>query len=221
MNINLFKRIARLEAAIAELRMDNTTLRKELSENWSRMSKIERQAAAAISMTSTITDAMAKLPSLAVIEKAVALAKQFDERLDRVRDRIDKNLNDQWAVIKELDNEITKLPSRAVIEKAVASAKQFDKLLDQVRDRIDKNLNDQLAAIKGLDNEMASRKAVEVQLERDRAKRRGYTAAYRERQKAKAEAKAEAERRKANRLEYQRAYRARKKAEKAAQEASK
>ena len=204
MNINPFKRIADLEARLELLEANRAQQQSVMATHWLNIEKVEKQAAAAMSTASTNMDVMTKLPSIAVVEEAVALAKKFDERLDRVRDRIDKNLSDQWAAINELDKEM---------DARMVGAGHLDKRLTA--------LAEDVVLLKALRNvvtpEEVSRKTVEAQIERDRAKQREYNAAYRARQKAKAEA----EIRKAKRMEYQRAYRARRKAQKAAQEAAK
>ena len=67
MNINPFKRIARLEAEVKELRAAHTKLLQDLTDYWNRMAKVEKQAAAAMATASTSMDVMAELPSIAVI----------------------------------------------------------------------------------------------------------------------------------------------------------
>lgn len=183
MNINPFKRIADLEARIAQ---------------------VEKQAAAAMATASTSIDVMAELPSIAVIEEAVALAKKSNSRLDQIRDRFGEDQIDLNTRVNYLEKENN---SRKI------GAAHLDKRISA--------LDEDVVLLKALRNmvtpEEVSRQSIEAQLERDRAKQREYNAAYRARQKAKAEAAA----RKEKRLQYQRDYRARKQAEKAAQGAAK
>ena len=167
MHINPFKRIADLEARIAQM---------------------EKQAAAALSMSATTTDVMTKLPSIAVMDQALEALKILD---------------------KQVDNLMAENKARKV------GAEHLDKRISA--------LGEEVVLLKALRNvvtpEEASRKAIDNQLARDQAKRekerikqRGYNAAYRARQKAKAAEEAK----RAKRREYQRAWQARKKAEQAA-----
>jgi hypothetical protein len=207
MNINPFKRIARLEAEVKETRAAHTKLLHDLTDYWNRVAKVEKQAAAATSMASATMDVMAKLPGIAVMEEAVALAKQFDERLDRVRDRIDKNLSDQWAAINELDKEMDARKIGAEhLDKRISTLGESVVLLSALRYIV----TPEEASRKAVNNQLAQDQA---KLEQERAKQREYNAAYRARQKAKRAE--EAKRIKAR--EYKRAWTARKKAEKDAQ----
>jgi hypothetical protein len=212
MNINPFKRIADLEAKLEAMEADHTKRFIELTDHWNRMAKVESKAAAAMSTASTSMDVMTKLPSIAVVEEAVALAKKFDERLDRVRDRIDKDMLNLVTRVRDLGDRVKYLEGEMDARKESANY-----LHDYV-----KALDKDVALLKALRNvvtpEEVSRQSIDAQIERDRAKQREYNAMYRARQKAKAEAAA----RKEKRLQYQRDYRARKKAElAAAQEAAK
>ena len=206
MNINPFKQIVRLEAEIEAMRESYTTLLVSLPAYWDRLAKVEKQAAAAMATASTNMDVMTKLPSIAAVEEAIGLATKFDGRLDRVRDRLDRDLLNAVTRVRDLEAE---MDARKV------GAGHLDKRISA--------LGEDVVLLKALRNvvtpEEASRKAVNTQLAQDQAKleherikQRGYNAAYRARQKAKAEAAA----RKEKRLDYQRAYRARKKVEQAA-----
>ena len=206
MNINPFKQIVRLEAEIEAMRESYTTLLVSLPAYWDRLAKVEKQAAAAMATASTNMDVMTKLPSIAAVEEAIGLATKFDGRLDRVRDRLDRDLLNAVTRVRDLEAE---MDARKV------GAGHLDKRISA--------LGEDVVLLKALRNvvtpEEASRKAVNTQLAQDQAKleherikQRGYNAAYRARQKAKAEAAA----RKEKRMDYQRAYRARKKVEQAA-----
>ena len=188
MHINPFKRIATLEAEMKAMRENYTTLLRDLPDFWARLAKVEKQAAAALSMSATTTDVMSKLPSIAVMDQALEALKILD---------------------MQVDNLMAENKARKV------GAGHLDKRISA--------LGEDVVLLKALRNvvtpEEASRKAVNTQLtqdqaklEQERIKQRGYNAAYRARQKAKAEAAA----RKEKRMDYQRAYRARKKAEQAA-----
>ena len=188
------------------MRESYTTLLVSLPAYWDRLAKVEKQAAAAMATASTNMDVMTKLPSIAAVEEAIGLATKFDGRLDRVRDRLDRDLLNAVTRVRDLEAE---MDARKV------GAGHLDKRISA--------LGEDVVLLKALRNvvtpEEASRKAVNTQLtqdqaklEQERAKQRGYNAAYRARQKAKAEAAA----RKEKRMDYQRAYRARKKAEQAA-----
>ena len=204
MNINPFKQIVRLEAEIEAMRESYTTLLVSLPAYWDRLAKVEKQAAAAMATASTNMDVMTKLPSIAAVEEAIGLATKFDGRLDRVRDRLDRDLLNAVTRVRDLEAE---MDARKV------GAGHLDKRISA--------LGEDVVLLKALRNvvtpEEASRKAVNTQLAQDQAKleherikQRGYNAAYRARQKAEAAA------RKEKRLDYQRAYRARKKVEQAA-----
>ena len=184
MHINPFKRIATLEAEMKAMRENYTTLLRDLPDFWARLAKVEKQAAAALSMSATTTDVMSKLPSIAVMDQALEALKILD---------------------MQVDNLMAENKARKV------GAGHLDKRISA--------LGEDVALRNVVTPEEASRKAVNTQLtqdqaklEQERAKQRGYNAAYRARQKAKAEAAA----RKEKRMDYQRAYRARKKAEQAA-----
>jgi len=235
MNINPFKRITTLEAEMKAMRENYTTLLRDLPDFWARLAKVEKQMTAAMATASTNMDVMTKLPSIAAVEEAIGLATKFDGRLDRVRDRIDKNLGDQWAAINELDKQmdarmvgaghldkrLTALAEDVVLLKALrnvvtpeeASRKAINNQLPQDQAKLKRAWREAHPNITGywggLNNQLAQDQA---KLEHERAKQREYNAAYRARQKAKAEAAA----RKEKRMDYQRAYRARKKAEQAA-----
>jgi hypothetical protein len=213
MNINPFKRIADLEAKLEAMEADHTKRFIELTDHWNRMAKVESKAAAAMSTASTSMDVMTKLPSIAVVEEAVALAKKFDERLDRVRDRIDKDMLNLVTRVRDLGDRVKYLEGEMDARKESANY-----LHDYV-----KALDKDVALLKALRNvvtpEEVSRKAIsaqsaheQAQIERNRAKQREYNAAYRARQKAK---RAE-EAKRIKQREYKRAWMARKKAEKAA-----
>ena len=206
MNIHPYKQIVRLEAELEAMRESYTTLLVSLPAYWDRLAKVEKQAAAAMATASTNMDVMTKLPSIAAVEEAIGLATKFDGRLDRVRDRLDRDLLNAVTRVRDLEAE---MDARKV------GAGHLDKRISA--------LGEDVVLLKALRNvvtpEEASRKAVNTQLAQDQAKleherikQRGYNAAYRARQKAKAEAAA----RKEKRLDYQRAYRARKKVEQAA-----
>ena len=206
MHINPFKRIATLEAEMKAMRENYTTLLRDLPDFWARLAKVEKQAAAAMATASTNMDVMTKLPSIAAVEEAIGLATKFDGRLDRVRDRLDRDLLNAVTRVRDLEAE---MDARKV------GAGHLDKRISA--------LGEDVVLLKALRNvvtpEEASRKAVNTQLtqdqaklEQERIKQRGYNAAYRARQKAK---RAE-EAKRAKQREYKRAWTARKKAEQAA-----
>ena len=177
MNINPFKRIATLEAEMKAMRENYTTLLRDLPDFWARLAKVEKQAAAALSMSSTTTDVMSKLPSIAVMDQALEALKILD---------------------KQVGNLMAENKARKV------GAEHLD------TPRAWREAHPNITGYWGrLKNVVMQDQA---KLEHERAKQREYNAAYRARQKAKAEAAA----RKEKRMEYQRAYRARKQAEKAA-----
>ena len=188
MHINPFKRIATLEAEMKAMRENYTTLLRDLPDFWARLAKVEKQAAAALSMSSTTTDVMSKLPSIAVMDQALEALRILD---------------------KQVDNLMAENKARKV------GAGHLDKRISA--------LGEDVVLLKALRNvvtpEEASRKAINTQLaqdqaklEQERAKQRGYNAAYRARQKAK---RAE-EAKRVKQREYKRAWTARKKAEQAA-----
>jgi FtsZ-binding cell division protein ZapB len=190
MNINPFKRIADLEAKLEAMEADHTKRFIELTDHWNRVAKVEKQAAAATSMASAAMDVMAKLPKL----PSTAVMEQA---IDAVQ-----------ILDMQVDNLMSENKARKV------GAEYLDKRISA--------LGEDVVLLKASRNmvtpEEVSRKAISTQIERDRAKQREYNAAYRARQKAKAEAEAK----KARQREYKRAWTARKKAElAAAQEAAK
>ena len=106
MHINPFKRIATLEAEMKAMRENYTTLLRDLPDFWARLAKVEKQAAAAMATASTNMDVMTKLPSIAAVEEAIGLATKFDGRLDRVRDRIDRDLLNAVTRVRDLEAEM-------------------------------------------------------------------------------------------------------------------
>jgi hypothetical protein len=200
MHINPFKRIADLEAKLELLEANRAQQQSVMATHWLNIEKVEKQAAAAMSTASTNMDVMTKLPSIAAVEEAIGLATKFDGRLDRVRDRLDRDLLNAVTRVRDLEAEM---------DARMVGAGHLDKRLTA--------LAEDVVLLKALRNvvtpEEVSRKTVEAQIERDRAKQREYNAAYRARQKAKAEAEAK----KVRQREYKRAWTARKKAEKDAQ----
>jgi hypothetical protein len=206
MNINPFKQIARLEAEIEAMRESYTTLLVSLPAYWDRLAKVEKQMTAAMATASTNMDVMTKLPSIAAVEEAIGLATKFDGRLDRVRDRLDRDLLNAVTRVRDLEAEMdARKVGAGHLDKRISALGEDVVLLKALRNVV----TPEEASRKAVNNQLAQDQA---KLEHERAKQRGYNAAYRARQKAKAEAAA----RKEKRMDYQRAYRARKKAEQAA-----
>jgi len=188
MNINPFKQIVRLDAEMEAMRESYTTLLVSLTAYWDRLAKVEKQAAAALSMSSTTTDVMTKLPSIAVMDQALEALKILD---------------------KQVDNLMAENKARRVgaehLDKRISTLGESVVLLSALRNIV----TPEEASRKAVNNQLAQDQA---KLEHERAKQREYNAAYRARQKAKAEAEAK----KVRQREYKRAWVARKKAEQAA-----
>jgi hypothetical protein len=206
MNINPFKQIARLDAEMEAIRESYTTLLVSLPAYWDRLAKVEKQITAAMATASTNMGVMTKLPSIAAVEEAIGLATKFDGRLDRVRDRLDRDLLNAVTRVRDLEAEM---------DARMVGAGHLDKRLTA--------LAEDVVLLKALRNvvtpEAAARKTVDAQIARDQAKleyerikQREYNAAYRARQKAKAAEEAK----RIKKREYKRAWTARKKAEQAA-----
>ena len=188
MNINPFKRIADLEARLELLEANRAQQQSVMATHWLNIEKVEKQAAAALSMSSTTTDVMSKLPSIAVMDQALEAINVLDMQVGNLMAE-----NKARRVGAEyLDKRISALGEDVVLLKALRNV-----------------VTPEEASRKAINNQLAQDQA---KLEHERAKQREYNAAYRARQKAKAEAAA----RKEKRMDYQRAYRARKKAEQAA-----
>ena len=206
MNINPFKRIADLEAKLETLCKDHAGLVTDLTGHWNRLAKVEKQTTAAMATASTNTDVMTKLPSIAAVEEAIGLATKFDGRLDRVRDRLDRDLLNTVTRVRDLEAEMdARMVGAGHLDKRLTALAEDVVLLKALRNVV----TPEEASRKAVNNQLAQDQA---KLEHERAKQREYNAAYRARPKAKAETAARQEKR----MDYQRAYRARKKAEQAA-----
>jgi capsular polysaccharide biosynthesis protein len=152
------------------------------------LAKIEKQSAAAMTTASTSMDVMTKLPSIAVMEEALEAVDILDELVDNLMNEMEA----RKVGAGHLDKRISALGEDVALLKALAQRRDAEE-----------------ASRKAINNQLAQDQA---KLEQERIKQRGYNAAYRARQKAKAAEEAK----RAKQREYKRAWTARKKAEKAA-----
>jgi hypothetical protein len=206
MNINPFKQIVRLDAEMEAIRESYTTLLVSLPAYWDRLAKVEKQMTAAMATASNNMDVMTKLPSIAAVEEAIGLATKFDGRLDRVRDRLDRDLLNAVTRVRDLEAEMdARMVGAGHLDKRLTALAEDVVLLKALRNVV----TPEEASRKAINNQLAQDQA---KLEHERAKQREYNAAYRARQKAK---RAE-EAKRVKQREYKRAWVARKKAEQAA-----
>ena len=144
MNINPFKRIARLDAEMEAMRESYTTLLVSLTAYWDRLAKVEKQAAAALSMSSTTTDVMSKLPSIAVMEQALEAVKILDMQVGNLQSEnkarkvgaahLDKRisaLGEDVVLLKALRNvvtpeEVSRLSIEAQIDRDRAKQREYN-----------------------------------------------------------------------------------------------
>jgi hypothetical protein len=156
MNINPFKRIADLEARIAQ---------------------VEKQAAAAMATASTSMDVMTKLPSIAVMEQALEAVKILDMQVD--------NLMSENKARRVGAEHLSKLVSVLQEDLLLLKASRNMVTPEEVSRRsIDAQIERDRAKQREYNAAYRARQKAKAEAEIRKAKRMEYQRAYRARRKA-------------------------------------